>query len=158
MNWRSLIPTGRERTNVPRRDVSPFVSLQQEIDRLFDDFSRGFAGFGATDLAPRMDVSETDKEIELTAELPGLEEKDVQINFADGVLTIRGEKKSEKEQKDKSYRLVERSYGSFARSVALPSGTDPDSIKATIANGVLKVTVPKPAAADAKKIEVKTAA
>ncbi len=158
MNWRSLIPTGRERTNVPRRDVSPFVSLQQEIDRLFDDFSRGFAGLGATDLAPRMDVSETDKEIELTAELPGLEEKDVQINFADDVLTIRGEKKSETEQKDKSYRLVERSYGSFTRSVALPSGIDPDSIKATIANGVLKVTVPKPAAADAKKIEVKTAA
>jgi len=133
-------------------------SICQEIDRLFDDFSRGFAGLGATDLAPRMDVSETDKEIELTAELPGLEEKDVQINFADDVLTIRGEKKSETEQKDKSYRLVERSYGSFTRSVALPSGIDPDSIKATIANGVLKVTVPKPAAADAKKIEVKTAA
>jgi len=158
MSWRSLIPTGRERADVPRRDVSPFVSLQQEIDRLFDDFSRGFAGFGSTDLTPRMDVTETDKEIELTAELPGLEEKDVQINFADDVLTIRGEKKSETEQKDKSYRLVERSYGSFTRSVALPSGIDPDSIKATIANGVLKVTVPKPAAADAKKIEVKTAA
>jgi HSP20 family protein len=105
-----------------------------------------------------MDVTETDKEIEVTAELPGLEEKDVQINLADNLLTIRGEKKAEKEQKDKNYRLVERSYGSFERMLELPEGVSPDAIKANIAKGVLKVTIPKPAPAQAKKIEVKPAA
>jgi HSP20 family protein len=158
MSWKSLIPVGRERAGVARRDANPFLSLQQEVERLFDDFARGFPAFGPTSLTPSMDVTETDKEIELTAELPGLEEKDVQINLADNVLTIRGEKKAEKEEKDKNYHLVERSYGAFSRSIELPGGVDADKIKATITKGVLKVTVPKPAAATAKKIEVKTAA
>ena len=105
-----------------------------------------------------MDVSETDKEIEITAELPGLEEKDVQINVSDNILTIRGEKKAEKEQKDKNYRLVERSYGSFERSLELPDDVNADGIKASIDKGVLKVVVPKPAPAQSKKIEVKSAA
>ena len=105
-----------------------------------------------------MDVTETDKEIEITAELPGLEEKDVQVNLADNVLTIRGEKKAEKEEKDKNYRLVERSYGSFVRSLQLPDGVNANAIKASIDKGVLKVTVPKPAPAQAKKIDVKAAA
>ncbi len=158
MNWKSLIPVGRERVGVVRRDGNPFVSLQQEVERLFDDFARGFPTFGSANLIPSMDVTETDKEIELTAELPGLEEKDVQINLADNVLTIRGEKKAEKEEKNKNYRLVERSYGSFSRSVELPAGIDADKITAAINNGILKVTVPKPAAAVAKKIAVKAAA
>ncbi|MCK9916551.1 Hsp20/alpha crystallin family protein [Microbacteriaceae bacterium K1510] len=159
MNFKSLIPVSRERGVAG--SVSPFVSLQREIDRLFDDFSRGFPSFSgesAAKLLPNMDVTETDKEIEITAELPGLEEKDVQINVADNLLTIRGEKKAEKEEKDKNYRLVERSYGSFERSLQLPEGVNADAIKATIAKGVLKVTVPKPAPAQAKKIEVKSAA
>ena len=99
MNLKSLIHTGRDRSVA----ASPFVSLQREIDRLFEGFTRGFptlAGNGATALVPSMDVSETDMEIEVTAELPGLEEKDVQINLSDNLLTIRGEKKAEKEQKD----------------------------------------------------------
>ena len=123
MNLKSLIPIGRDR-NVARSD-NPFMSLQREIDRLFDDFTRGFPAFsngGAAELLPSMDVTETDKQIEITAELPGLEEKDVQVNLADNVLTIRGEKKAEKEEKDKNYRLVERSYGSFVRSLELPEG------------------------------------
>jgi HSP20 family protein len=159
MNLKSLIPIGRDRS-VARRDVSPFTTLQREIDRLFDDFTRGWPAFSAGEsaLVPSVDVTETDKEIEITAELPGLEEKDVQVNLADGVLTIRGEKKAEKEQKDKNDRLVERSYGSFERSLELPAGIDPDAIKASIAKGVLKVTVPKPAPAQVKKVEVKTAA
>src|SRR5512144_109601 len=156
MNLKSLIPIGRDRSV-----ASPFMSLQHEIDRLFKDFSRGFptiAGNGATALMPSMDVTETDKEIEITAELPGLEEKDVQINIADNILTIRGEKKAEKEQKDKNYRLVERSYGSFERTLELPEGVNVDAIKANISKGLLKVTVPKPAPTQAKKIEVKSAA
>ena len=159
MNLRSLIPVGRERS-VARSD-NPFMSLQREIDRLFDDFTRGFPTFpsgGTAELLPTMDVTETDKQIEITAELPGLEEKDVQVNVADNVLTIRGEKKAEKEEKDKAYRLVERSYGSFVRSLELPEGVNADAIKASIEKGVLKVTVPKPAPAQVKKIDVKAAA
>ena len=162
MNFKSLIPLGHERSNIEPTSVTHFASLQQEIDRLFDDFGRGFTGLpslmGAHGLVPRMDVSETDKTIEMTVELPGLEEKDVEINFVDDVLSIRGEKKSEKEEKDKNYHLVERRYGAFARSVTLPVGTDPASIKATIDKGILKVTAQKPAAKVAQKIEVKTAA
>ncbi|HXX09425.1 MAG TPA: Hsp20/alpha crystallin family protein [Pseudolabrys sp.] len=154
MNLKSLIPVGRDRAV-----ASPFMSLQREIDRLFDDFSRGLPAFTGTGaLMPSMDVTETDKEIEITAELPGLEEKDVQINVADNLLTIKGEKKAEKEQKDKNYRLVERSYGSFERTLELPEGVNAEAIKANISKGVLKVTVPKPVPAQAKKIEVKSAA
>jgi HSP20 family protein len=161
MNLRSLIPIGRQRS-VARAD-HPFISLQREVDRLFDDFTKGFPSFtdfgnGMTNMLPTMDVAETDKEIEITAELPGLEEKDVQINVVDNVLTIRGEKKAEKEQKDKNYRLVERSYGSFERSLELPENVNADAIKANIDKGVLKVTVPKPAPAQVKKVEVKAAA
>ncbi len=165
MNLRSLIPIGRDR-NTAGRDLGPFETLQREVDRVFDEFTRGLPGFpwpamgsaGVPDLTPRMDVTETDKEFEVTAELPGLEEKDVQVNVADGVLTVRGEKKTEKEEKDRNYHLLERSYGSFSRSLELPEGVNADAIKASIAKGVLKVTVPKPAPAQVKKIEVKSAA
>ena len=158
MTLRSLLPVNRDRSI-----ANPFISLQREVDRLFEDFTRGFpslalfhGGNGGL-LTPSVDVSETDKEIEITAELPGLEEKDVQINVSDNLLTIRGEKSAEKEQKDKNYRLVERSYGSFERTLELPSGVDADAIKASLSKGVLKVTVPKPTPAQAKKVEVKVA-
>jgi HSP20 family protein len=105
-----------------------------------------------------MDIGETDKAIEITAELPGLEKKDVELNVADNLLTIRGEKKNEREEKNKDYHLVERSYGSFSRSVELPAGVNVDNITAEIANGVLKVTVQKPAPKQAKQIEIKSAA
>jgi HSP20 family protein len=161
MNLRSLIPIGRSR-DVARREYSPFWSLQREIDRLFDDFTRGFPTFSTAargqELLPAMDVMETDSEIELTAELPGLEEKDVQINLTDNVLTIRGEKKSERDEKNKDYRVVERSYGSFYRTLELPPGVDHDKIKASIDKGVLKVVIPKPAPAKVKNIAVKSAA
>jgi HSP20 family protein len=158
MNLKSLIPVSRDR-NAARSDVTVFDTLQREIDRVFADFTRGFPSFGGgRDLMPSIDLTETDKEIEISAELPGLEEKDVQINLVDNVLTIKGEKKAEKEEKDKSYRLVERSYGAFSRSIELPAGVNPDAIKANISKGVLKVSVPKPAPAQTKKIEVKAAA
>lgn len=162
MTLRSLLPVGRDRLAALKTE--PFSSLHREIDRLFDDFARGFpalSNFGNGNggkLMPSIDVVETDKEIEITAELPGLEEKDVQINVADNFLTIRGEKKAEKEEKDKDYRIVERSYGAFERTLELPPGVDADAIKAGIAKGVLKVTVPKPVPKQARKIEVKPAA
>ncbi len=159
MNLTSLIPVGRERGVVSQ----PFLSLQREIDRLFDDFTRGFPSLSMAPanggkLMQVTDVTETDKVIEITAELPGLEDKDVQINLADNLLTIKGEKKVEKERKDKDYRMVERSYGAFERSIELPEGVDAAAIKASISKGVLTVKVPKPAPAQAKTIEVKSAA
>jgi HSP20 family protein len=159
MTEKSIIPT--RTPNVAERPAGNlFTSLQREIDRVFDDFTRGWPSLrmANTDLTPRMDIAETDKDIEITAELPGLEEKDIQVNIADNVLTIKGEKKAEKEEKDKNYHVVERSYGSFYRALNLPTGINADAIKANLANGVLKVTVPKPAAAQPKKVEVKTAA
>ena len=160
MTLKSLIPVGSER-GVTRAAANPFSALQQEIDRLFEGFSRGFtgfAGFPSRELMPSMDLSETDKEIEISAELPGLEEKDIQLNVSDNVLTIRGEKKNEREETKKDYHLIERSYGSFTRSVQLPDGVNADNIKAVMSKGVLKVTVPKPAPAQTKKIDIKAAA
>lgn len=160
MSLKSLIPVGRGRNAMA---YHPFANLHRELDRMLEDFGRGFPGFGSVSetmpqaLTPATDVIETDKEIQITAELPGLEDKDVKIDLSDNVLTIRGEKKAEKEEKDQNYRLIERSYGAFMRSIELPAGVDAGAIKATIANGVLKVTVPKPAPAQAKTIEVKSA-
>ncbi|MGB8398393.1 Hsp20/alpha crystallin family protein [Bradyrhizobium sp.] len=157
MTKQSIIPVGTERA-VARREANPFSFLQQEIDRLFEGFSRGFPAFTAPAAIPSMDISETDKVIEIAAELPGLEKKDVVLNIADNVLTIRGEKKSEREEKEKNYHLVERSFGSFSRTVELPTGVKPEDISAEIANGVLKVTVQKPAPRQSKQIDIKTAA
>ena len=160
MNLRSLVPFGRDR-GLARREIDPFAAMQREIDRLFEDFARDaydWPNYPTRELTPRTDVAESDKVIEITAELPGLKEEDVEVNFADGVLTIRGEKKAEKEEKDKNYRLFERSYGSFSRSLELPDGVDADAITASISNGLLKVTVPMPAPAEAKKVTIKSAA
>jgi HSP20 family protein len=158
MTKQSLIPVTTERA-VARRETNPFAFLQQEIDRLFDGFSRNFPSLtAATAALPSMDVAETDKVVEITVELPGLEKKDVQINIVDNVLTIRGDKKNEREEKNKDYHLVERSFGSFSRSVELPAGVKADDIVAEIANGVLKVTVQKPAPKQAKQIDIKAAA
>jgi HSP20 family protein len=158
MNTKSVIPVGTQRAAV-RREANPFALLQQEIDRLFEGVTRNIPGLATTTTTmPSMDISETDKVIEITAELPGLEKKDVELNIADNLLTIRGEKKNEREEKNKDYHLVERSYGSFSRSVELPAGVKFEDITAEIANGVLKVTVPKPVPKQTKQIEIKSAA
>jgi HSP20 family protein len=155
---KAAVPVNVDRS-ISRQQTSPFVLLQQEIDRLFDGFSRNFLTYATNNThLLQMDVAETDKAIEVTAELPGLEARDVQVNLVDNVLNIRGEKKSEREEKQKDYHLVERSFGSFARSVQLPDGVKPDAISAEIAKGVLKVTIRKPAPKQTKQIEIKTAA
>lgn len=133
-----------------------FGAFRRNFDRFFDDF----AGFGAPaawapfKLAPRLDVTDTDGVIEITAELPGLEEKDVNVQAEDGVLTISGEKKAESEKTEKDYVYAERSYGSFLRRIPLPAGVDPASIKAEMSKGILKVKVAKPEAAKSTKIAV----
>lgn len=137
----------------------PFASLRREMERLFEDFSRqwgwepAISGLAA---APRVDVSETDTEFKVEAELPGVDEKDVEVTLSDNRLIIKGEKKQEKEEKKKDYHLVERSYGAFSRTVALPFDADPDQVKASYAKGVLTVTVPKPPEVKAreKKIQI----
>lgn len=115
---------------------------------------------GATEgaLGLRVDIAETDKEIEIKADLPGIPEKDVEVTLEDDVLRIRAEKKSETEKGDKNWRVVERSYGSFERSIRVPAGVDPKKIDARFENGVLTVTLPKPPSAKpaAQRISVKS--
>ena len=156
------------------RSLGPFDSLRHEIDRLFDDF-RPFGWSlpsarsvfepalskvgGGWPVAPAIDLAEREKEWELTAELPGLDDKDIEVKVSNQTLTIRGEKKEEREEKEKDYHLSERRYGSFQRSFRLPEGIDENRIGATFAKGVLTVTLPKTTQARtaAKKIDVKPA-
>ena len=155
---KQVVPGSVERP-LTRQENNPLAFLQQEIDRLFEGFSRNFPAFATVHSAvPQMDVSETDNAIEVTAELPGLEAKDIQVGLVDDVLTVSGEKKSERQEKQKDYHLVERSFGSLSRSVQLPEGVKAEDISAEIAKGVLKVTVKKPAPKQKKQIEIKTAA
>src|SRR6202048_4452158 len=161
MNLRSLVPFGNVGTRASP-PANPFGSLQREIDRLFEDFTRGMdvLGQAQVNLVPSMDVVENDKEIVITAEMPGLERKDVEISLEDNVLTIRGEKKIEAspDDKNKNVHVSERSYGVFYRVLELPGKVDPASVQATMSKGVLKITIPKPAQPESKKIEVKEAA
>lgn len=147
-------PASSGHTFWPARD--PFSFLQTEIDRLFDNFSG--ANFrrpiGMQEFWPRLEVKESDGLIEVAAELPGMDEKDIEVNVTDSQLTIRGEKKSEKDEKTKSYRLVERSYGTFERSVALPAGVDASKVRANMRKGVLHVEIPRPASSKGKRVEI----
>jgi HSP20 family protein len=140
-----------------RSDFGLF-GLHREIDRLFNEFAQGTGFGGMPNLIPNIEISETDKAIEISAEMPGLERKDVEISLDEDVLTVRGEKKVEESQKDKNVQHSERSYGVFYRMLQLPPGIDPSSIQATMSKGVLKVVITKPAKAEPKKIEVKEAA
>lgn len=156
----SLIPS---LWGASKKGEDVFSTLHREIDRVFDDFSHSdHWPFQATrtkngKLSLRVDVSETDKEIEVVAELPGVEEKDIDVSLADDLLTIKGEKKSESEKKEKDYHLIERSYGSYERSMRLPCEVESDKVNAEFKNGVLKVTLPKSPGVEAKtkKIPVK---
>jgi HSP20 family protein len=138
------------------------LGSRREIDRLFDDFTRGL-GVEAppNNLLPSIDVTETDKQILITVELPGLERKDVDVTLEDNVLTIRGEKKFETDPNDdktKNVHVSERVYGVFYRMVELPIEIDPSTVQATMSKGVLKITIPKPARSEAKKIDVQESA
>jgi len=142
-------------------------SFRTEMDQLFDRFTSGFGmlpfpGFRSETTfsvpVPAVDITEDDASFKLSAELPGMTDKDIQVSVSGKMLLIKGEKKQEKEQKEKGYYLSERCYGEFQRTFALPEGVDAEKIEAAVANGVLTVTVPKNAQAAPKKIEVKAAA
>jgi HSP20 family protein len=144
----------------------PFENFRREFDRLLDDFGGEFwrsplarrevAAVGA----PAVDIADKDNAYEVTADVPGFDEKSIEVKVANGSLSIKGEKKSEKEEKQEGYFLSERTFGSFSRSFALPDGVDTDKIEAKVSNGVLTVVLPKKAEAQqpVRKIEVKAAA
>ncbi len=169
----TMVPV--KKTGVPAPAMEPFRAFRTEMDQLFDRFLSGFSlplmrrplwrqpawDFETTFEmgAPKVDVTEDEKAYKLSAELPGLTEKDIEVSLADGMLTLKGEKKQEKEENTKQYWLSERSYGSFQRTFALPEGADPETVAAEFAKGVLTITLPKKpeVVKQAKKVEVKAA-
>jgi HSP20 family protein len=159
MAVRDLIPRMRSRVPVSRSEsANPLAAFHEEMNRLFDDFWREFDGVGSA-LAPssgfpRVEVLETDRDVKIEAELPGLEEKDIEVTLHDGVLTIRGERQSESE--DKHRRVSERYYGQFERRIALPAEVERDQVTASFEKGVLTVSLPKTAreVEDVKRIRI----
>lgn len=141
------------------REGRPLTALQREMNRLFDSFFgrelfvEPFHGMG--DWSPALDVAETDTAIIVKAELPGMETDDVEISLAGDVLTIKGEKKDRKEEKTRNFHRVERTYGSFERTVRLPAEVRADAVEARYKNGVLTVELPKVAESKAKSVTIK---
>ncbi|MBF0288705.1 MAG: Hsp20/alpha crystallin family protein [SAR324 cluster bacterium] len=179
MSWKDIITWNRKKdipakpgtsetsVSAPSEEQNPIVSLHQEMNRMFDnvfkDFGfrnlspssfKGWESFGS--FSPKVNVSEDDKMVEVEAEIPGMEEKDIQVSLANDILTVKGEKQQEKEEKDKEYYHVERRYGSFQRVIQLPCEIKEDQIKASFKKGVLKITLPKSEKAQeqVKKIEI----
>lgn len=155
----NLIPW-RNKTEERTNGGTGLSRVRSEMDQLFDQFFRD--PWGAMMRMPGtamgglpVDVAETDNEVTVTAELPGVDPKDVDLDVAGNVLTIRGEKKQEHEEKDRNYHFVERSFGRFERCVQLPSSVDADKIDAVCKNGTLTITLAKHPDAQRKKIEVK---
>jgi HSP20 family protein len=161
------LPVKKEATSSGLLEWHPFETLRRQIDKLFEDFPFGrrlpdfepFERFTTGWMgAPAVDLIEKNKEYEMTAELPGLDDKNVEVKLSNGALTISGEKKEEREEKEKGYYLSERRYGSFRRSFPVPEGVDADKIEASFDKGILTVRLPKtPEAQKAeKKIAIKT--
>jgi HSP20 family protein len=140
---------------------NPFGTLFREVQKTFEDFSRRspFARFSSDMLTPKIDISESKDAIDVTAELPGVDEKDIDVTLVNRVLTVGGEKKTERDEQDndKNWHVVERSYGSFSRQIPLPFDPDPTKVEATFNNGVLRIHLQKPPEAVSKqqKIEIK---
>ena len=149
---RDLIPWNRGRDVTTRRPglEHPLMTFQRDLDRMFEDLWQGFdlPVLGRFErergmITPRLDLHETHTDIVLTAELPGMEEKDVEVVLGDNILTIKGEKKAEHEEKEKGYAFSERSFGSFERRIPIDAEIVSDKVDATFKNGVLTVTLPK---------------
>jgi len=144
-------------------DDDLFGSMRREIDKVFEDFGRRphlpeFVSKQGSALSPRIDVGESDTAMEVTVELPGVDEKDIDVTLADNVLTIKGEKKSESTDTEKDYHVVERSYGSFMRRMRVPFNVGADNVEAHFDKGVLTVRLPKPpeVGAQATKVAIKS--
>ncbi len=154
----------RPEKNVPaRREYeNPFYSLQREMNRLMDDFFEGSLFSRLSDewsgtFQPKIDIRETEKEFVVSAELPGIDEKEIEVFLSGDSLTVKGEKKFEKEEKDENYRRVERRYGSFNRVIPLPPGADTEKAEANFEKGILNIRLRKTETkGGAKKIPIKT--
>lgn len=167
MNVKDLVPR-RRRESLARRSSpgDPFEQLHREFDRMLENFfgetdwpmPARLGGAGSLSNWPRVNVAESEKEIVVSAELPGIEEKDLSVELEDDLLTLRGEIRDEQEQKDREWRRVERSSGSFERTLQLPGAVIADKVEAKFKKGVLKITLPKAEPSkqeNRKKIEVK---
>lgn len=159
----NLIPwkTKREERGLSRPEFS-LARLRSEMDNLFDrmirdPFGAAFGDETGTELSwgPQIDLAESEKDVTVTAELPGVDPKDVEIKVTDNVLTISGEKRHEREEKKRDYHYIERQHGAFHRSVALPSSVDSEKVDATFKNGVLTITLSKRPDAQARRITIK---
>ena len=172
---KSEIAPSRTEARTPARGAHPLVDLRQEIDSLFDRFFQmpmwsplggrlfdiePFRRFetAISPAAPKVDLVETDKELQITAELPGMKETDVQVGLDGDILTLKGEKSEQKEEEGKEYLLTERSYGRFERSFRLPESVDRERVSASFENGVLTVTLPKTAESQTKSRRIQIAA
>lgn len=169
--------TPKSRAAADRGSVTPYTELRRQMDRLFDDFMHGWPSTSGIGSHPfdfdrlveplglssasseainvRFEVSESDDSVEITAELPGIDESDIDVTLDHGVMTIKGEKKAESEKNQKDYHLSERHYGSFVRSFRLPESVNEEKVKATFDKGVLAITLPK--RAEAKRQQKKIA-
>lgn len=161
MPKKNVVPSEKKPLPVQREEANPFALFRQEMDRLFDNFFSGvemepFKGRFGT-FSPSVDIKESDREIRISAELPGMDDKDIDVLLNRDSVTIKGEKKEEKEDKGKDYYRMERSFGSFTRTIPLPAEVDMDKAKADFRKGVLTVSLPKTARAikETKKISVR---
>lgn len=169
------LPVRKDAGSIMSPPFRAFEQMRKEIDSMFDDFGTAFWNAPSRSLfdiepgwrrdlgwekMPAVDVVEKDKAYEISAELPGMDEKDIEIAVSNGILTVKGEKKQTKEEKHKDYYVSERHYGSFARSFRVPEDVDASKIEAKFEKGVLAVTLPKTAAAQKpeQKIAIKAAA
>ena len=159
MKVKNLLPAVSRKGKA--EDYHPFYSLQREMNSLFDDFFRGFditpRGFAVEGLgtfSPSIDVKESEKDFMIRAELPGVDEKDVEVTVTNDTVTIKGEKKEEKEDKGENYYYMERSYGSFNRVIPLTEEIESDKAEAGFKNGVLNIKIPKSQKAKAKGTKV----
>lgn len=166
MPWRRKENATRRRGDSAANEEKehPLAPLDRDMNRMFDDFFGGFelapfdvweTGWG--DFSPQVDIVDNENEIAVSVELPGMDEKDIDVSLSRDTLTISGEKRQEKEDKDKNYYRMERSYGSFSRTIPIPCEVKTEDIEATFKNGVLNVILPKATEGQCRqKITVKT--
>ena len=162
MTLRELMPFTKKSVPVKRDRENPFDLVRHDMDTLFDDFFRGvemepFFGRHSERFTPKVDITESEKEIRVSAELPGINEKDIDITLNRDSLTIKGEKKEEKEDRGKDYYRMERSYGTFCRTIPVPVEIETDKVNAHYRKGILTITMPKSEKSleEKKKISVK---
>jgi HSP20 family protein len=139
-----------------RHPLRELARMERDIEEMFSQFGRGALAGEVGIASPAVDVLDREKEIVVRADLPGVEKNDVEVTVEEGALTLRGERRGEREEKSETCYRSERWSGSFTRRLALPPGVDPDKISATFASGVLEIHVPKTTESKAKKVEIKT--